>query len=478
MKAEKMEQSLASGQNDQKNEKEKQLSELPQNKDMDLVECPVKETNPEDLMEKKIYSAEKMAAELVEHNRQQLDRIENGAGLSSADIADVRREISLLEKIKRIGSAINSAVNDLKVQYYELFPPEDQRVDLWSEKSESEKSPEYAEFKERLIHEREIGRSLIQEARKKRNELFEAEGIFQMSKEDFATYFLPEEAENKANLKQGNTENCYVVAAINALSCSPHFEMICRSSMKKLPDGSWEVRLPLLSQDGQAITITLEELSPQKNRDFLKNDRGETNLSGAFDRFLSDPRMKLKPGEGKEGLRVLEAAFTKIKFGSVNRLAAEKGASDEVLLLFGGNNFKRFSFDTTDNQFESKREGLVMLNAKDRAYLDDFLENFDPEIYIATAGTRHDVGKIRRSYLAKGTEQRLSFGHAYSITGADSEKKSVSLIDPNNPSKPIELSFDQFKESFSNLKAVRVDSANLLSNIKILPRKELIRNVI
>lgn len=335
-------------------------------------------------------------------------------------------------------------------------------ADTGAEKSESNERTEYTELKDYLKREqREVSRPIIEEARRRRNQLLEERGLFLMSKSDFNAYFSSKNFEIRADLKQQNVGDCYAVAAIHAMSCSPHFEMICRSSMKRLPDGSWQVRLPLMSEEGQMVTITPEELLPQKNRQFLKRNQKDGKMP--------DLRRKLKPVKGKEGLQVLEAVFIKQKFGSVDRLAAEGGWGEEVLLSLGGDNFKKYRLDSAiKNQDTEEWEypGLSSLDEKGMAYLDHYLENFDPEVHIATVSTKHGVGKVTGFYRASGTVKFFVPGHAYSISDIDTEKKTVSLANPWDTSKTIALTFDQFKKTFSGFQAIRIDSAKLLMRMK------------
>lgn len=185
---------------------------------------------------------------------------------------------------------------------------------------------------------------------------------------------------------------------------------------------------------------------------------------------MPDLRPRLKPVKGKEGLQVLEATFIKAKFGTVDRLAAEGGWGDEVLLLLGGDNFKKYRIDSITWNPEKERweyPGLGSLGDKSMAYLDYYLENFDPEVHMATVSTKHGAG----FYRAKGTAKFLVSGHAYSVSSVDTEKKMVSLANPWNTSKPIELTFDQFKENFSTLNAIRIDSAKLLKSMRGVEKK-------
>lgn len=41
----------------------------------------------------------------------------------------------------------------------------------------------------------------------------------------------------------------------------------------------------------------------------------------------------------------------------------------------------------------------------------------------------------------------------------------ITLANPWDTSKPIELTFDQFKQTFSSFEAIRINSAKLLKNI-------------
>ena len=388
------------------------------------------------------------------------------SGQSDKKETQPQKDEELLKYEPEVGKVEDEAggsLGRLKEKVSGLFAKE-KTPDTATEKPESAERPEYDELKEYLKREqREIRRPVIEEAKRKRNELLEARGLLSMSKADFDTNFSSKDFEIRTDLKQQNVGDCYAVAAIHAMSRSPHFETICRSSMKKLSDGSWQVRVPLMSEDGQMITITPEELLPQKNRQFLRrSEKGG---------IMPDLRRKLMPVKGKEGLQVLEAAFIKQKFGSVDRLAAEGGWGEEVLLSLGGDNFKKYKINSaTWNPEKQKWEypGLSSLDDKNMAYLDHYLENFDPEVHMATVSTKHNIAGF---YRVKGTKKFLVPGHAYSISSVDTEKKIVNLANPWDTSRPIDMTFEQFKENFSGFGAIRIDSARLLKSMKGVEKK-------
>lgn len=424
------------------------------------------EVNSAEIASEKIQSAENKVSELTTDGQQRISSVERDIDLPAEDIAAVREEVGLSGRLGKIRDEANGLLGRLKERFSGLLS-KDKIPDTVIEKPENAERPEYDELKEYLKREqREISRPVIEEAKRKRDQLLEARGLLSMSQNDFDTHFSSKDFEVRVDLEQQNVGDCYAVAAIHAMSRSPHFEMICRSSMKKLPDGSWQVRVPLMSENGQMITITPEELLPQKNRQFLRR----SEKSG----IMPDLRRKLMPVKGKEGLQVLEAAFIKQKFGSVDRLAAEGGWGDEVLLSLGGDNFKKYSIDSAAYNEEKRKweyPGLGSLDEKRMAYLDHYLENFDPEVHMATVSTKHGVGNVTGFYRVKGTVEFLVSGHAYSISGVDTEKNMVNLANPWDTSEPIELSFDQFKENFSAFNAIRIDSAKLLKSMKGVEKK-------
>jgi hypothetical protein len=441
-----------------------------QNEQVKKEEQTQKEIKLEQVVTERIESAEQKVAELSEDGQKQIELVEQSINLSAKDITVVREEVDLFSRLGKIKEEVIGLLGRLK-EKFSGFLAKDKISDVVEQKSEGTERPEYQqlirELKDYLKYEqRELLRPIIEEAKRKRNQLLEAEGLFSMSKEDFGNYFSSKDFEVRADLKQGNVGDCYAVAAIHAMSCSPHFEIICRSSMKRLPDGSWQVRVPLLSENSQMITITQEEISPQWNKQFLRRGKGG--------KLMPDLRPRLKPVKGKEGLQVLEAAYIKAKFDTVDRLAAEGGLGDEALLKLGGENFKKYSIDSSIwNPEKEKWEyhpDLKSLDEISMACLDHYLENFDPEVHIATVSTKHEVKGL---YRIKDTKKEfLVSGHAYSVSSVDREKKIISLANPWDTSKkPINFTFDQFKENFSAFRVIRIDSAKLLQNMKKVEEK-------
>lgn len=314
---------------------------------------------------------------------------------------------------------------------------------------------------------REEWESFLQEARERRDGMLEKD-LFHMGKKDFRKYFIADGTEREVALEQKNVGNCYALAALYALSASPNFELMVRSSMTRLSDGSWEVRLPLLSQPGEGSLLRIRpaDMAAQDNPQYGLEIRERGKDTGG-----KDGREKLLPVNGKEGLRALEAALIKNRFkrtDGVGRLQAEGGLGGEALLELAGENFVQYQvvsevYDTEKEQFA--HPGLQSLGAEDMFFLDEYLGNFDSETHVATVATRgaealkQQGGKASEIFHAK---------HAYAVKSVDKKNKIIHLVNPHDTTRGISLPFSQFKETFSSLQGVRIHNARLLKNIKAL----------
>lgn len=282
---------------------------------------------------------------------------------------------------------------------------------------------------------------LVREAQAQRDKILLSQST--LSKEDFYHYFSSSKTEVVIDAKQQNVGNCYLIAAIHAMSKSPHFELMCRTSMKILQNGNWEVSIPLMNKEGKKIIVTAEDIDPKGDG---RNDR-------------------LLPVNAKPGIRVLEAAWIKYKFGDLDRAASFGGFGDEALSLFGGDSFnkKHFGGRAIDSEGRVESGPLALLSNKNMAELDYSLNNYDPHHEIVTVGSRHDMPE---EYGVPGTNIILKSSHSYSVTNCDKEKQEITLADPHNTIVPITMSFEQFKQSFGDFESVEVDFKQLLANMK------------
>ena len=288
--------------------------------------------------------------------------------------------------------------------------------------------------------------SVAQEAKERWNTILEKEEQFTLSKEEFNGYFGSEE------IQQAETGNCYAVSAIYAMRKWSQFEMIARKSMKRNPDGSWEVRLPFMNEQGETVIVTQEEIQPQKNNNFGKKHPLRNEI---------DTREAIDPIKGPEGYQVLEAAYLKKEFGVVDRAKSDKGgAPEEVLTIFGGDMF-------------SVSRIIKLPSIKEGSFI-NFFENFNPDVYIATCSgfqkkEDDDRKKIEEVIVAREKENtsqikdiEIYMEHAYAIIGIDTEAKMIGIVNPHDTKEVIVLTLEQFTELFDGISTIRVNNEKLL----------------
>ena len=324
-------------------------------------------------------------------------------------------------------------------------------------------------YQEDMRKEKEHGEALLNEARQHRERVLEKKHLFRLSKEEYGRYFS-DIRQNDRGFRQGNTGNCYEIAALHAMSHSANFELLVRSSMYRRPDGVWEVRIPLLDKEGEKILIFPEEVRSQKNAAFGKK----------MSEGMIDKRAVLHPVQASEGIRVLEAAYIKSKFGTVDRLAAEGGWELDVLQRFIGlENCFDASFDAVQHTREEKDKNSVTLAGlpnERMVQLDSLLEAFDSGAYIVTAGTPPIKATLWRSLMQGSISEYWSLHrknrwiphHAYSVVAVDKQHQTVSVADPYDTAAERELSYGQFKSIFRSASAVRINHAGLLRNMEAL----------
>ena len=281
-------------------------------------------------------------------------------------------------------------------------------------------------FTETLKEAEQVLETVHQEAIERRDMLLEDEGLFALSKEDFDTYFDLSN-EGGTSMFQKNVGDCYLIAALDAMRRCPHFEMMCRSSVTRNPDGSWEIKIPFMGQYSRSIVITSSEL--------------KVDESG------------LLPLEGAEGYQALEAAYMKGRFGTVDREKSSGGKARTALSTFLG----------------AKNITSVTRERKDSEKMSNFLTAFNRHVHIATAITYHELSAQKVNFKTKeveeGGEVKMVTNHAYSVFDVDKEKEVVYLVNPWDTTKLISVSFYKFKE-LCGVDVARSNNTNLLQTME------------
>ena len=268
-----------------------------------------------------------------------------------------------------------------------------------------------------------------QEAVERRDRILEDDQVFTLSRKDFEEHFPSHEKERGA-IRQGNFGDCYLVAFIDTFRRWPHFEMVCRSSVKVTQDG-WEVKIPPMGEHGKTITVDWFEAQ-------------NVDKDGLY------------PLQGATGYQVLETAYIKAAFGTLDRESAAGGSIKSALEYFGPDLF------TIDDSVKAE----------------DFFTMFDKNLYITQVSRiRFSEDKhimVRSVDMDKKRRERdvgLVSGHAYSVFDVDREEEIVYMINPWNTDILLQVNFDQFEEYFNDISMCRVDNTTLLQNTKNLEKE-------
>ncbi len=261
----------------------------------------------------------------------------------------------------------------------------------------------------------------------------------QLPREDFLKLF-------DGDFWQKNVWNCYFVAAMHSLRQSPDFEVIMRTSIRKV---SWwyEVQIPMLSTwKGKSVFIPEWSLEAQQNPNYGRKNKW----------WGIDNRTHLDPIDGPLWYKVLEMAYIIEKFWGPDRLKAEWGFGSEVLLRMTGDNFvqtKIWSFWIWKSLYEQGWQSSFL----------DFAKKYDPKRNIATANSIHWEGWHDNSYIIDGI--KISHSHAYSIMNINRFTQEITLRNPWVWEKPIVMNYEQFLRAFSEIDGVQINYDALLRNI-------------
>lgn len=300
-----------------------------------------------------------------------------------------------------------------------------------------------------------ISQAQIDEAIRIRDGILETSGSFSLSRQDFEKNFSI-----ASEIQQWNTGNCYLIAALDAMRRSPHFEAIIRTSVKRFDDWVWKVRVPLMDPNGKIITVQESELWKIRNPNvwwtMFDEELGE----------IKDSRNFLHGLSWDTGFKILEIAFTKAKFWNNDMISAEWWHMVDVLDVFGWDYFKTKpikAYEIVWNKVEYR--WLSSLQGEQKAELLEIFEKFDPNIHIVTAAHIRNVevtpevgALIKKWWLVKR--------HVYSIQWYDKASGIITLANPWHTSQAITLSFDDFSAVFSSIGVARVDNRRIMQGLQ------------
>lgn len=270
---------------------------------------------------------------------------------------------------------------------------------------------------------------------------------------------------------QKNVWNCYLVASLRSLVQSPLYEhFVCTSVSYDKEKKQFTVKIPLWCTRAKSYVITEKMLKPQKNRfynpnkatppqtvplqqvkwDFQKKEFVPlTNKNGTPILFRRN-RSVLYPINAPKWLQALEAAYLlAARMGNdwvFDRLKLESGLwSDALETLLWMNNTDKWN---------------ILYFEKDDHKIRNIFNQFHPLTHYVILGSKRLKDGDRFSYKVQWTNIKLYRNHAYTIIDTDPDKKTVTLVEPSEFTKPITLTYDQAVNNFHNLKYCKADYRN------------------
>ncbi len=249
------------------------------------------------------------------------------------------------------------------------------------------------------------------------------------------------------NVMQGETDDCHFLAGLLALGQTEGGREVLDEILDVEEDGSITINF---RGSGEQCTVKPDELPEEVGGKLLSI--GDIDYLAA-EHCLNDNIVKNK----NNPLASLETQI-KLTESPENPIDAGGFISDPSLLRLIGQQVEMKGISpkskalalliklTGDPELKSLRDEILVMPG-----LDELSKMFESgEVIGATAG-----------YLAPGSDDtvrhhpKLFSNHLYAIQNIDTQNRTVTVLDPNNPSKPIVLTEDEYKAAFSNVGLIK-----------------------
>ena len=298
-----------------------------------------------------------------------------------------------------------------------------------------------------------------------------------LSKKNFIKYFWWsnailkfQEMYNNENYWQRNVWNCYFVAALRSLFQSPLYEHFIRTSVSYNKEKQeFSIRIPLWNTKAKEYIISENLLKPQKNRFYVewkvippqikplqevRWNRKKGKYEAVFDNkwnpiLFKKNRKYLKPINAPKWIQALETAFLAAtsmdENWKVDRLKMEWGIWSEALrTLLWENNTDKDLFSIRGHQKETER----------------LFDNFHPLTHYTVLWSIPNKKWDSTFYKVSWTNIKLAHSHAYSVIWTDPIKKTVTIVNPWEFTKPFTLTYQQTINNFHTVMGCKTDYKN------------------
>jgi len=252
---------------------------------------------------------------------------------------------------------------------------------------------------------------------------------------------FPSGIENLQFKQSKNVGDCYFLAALHSISNHPEGKNLIANMITKVSEDSYEVQFP-----GYDDSISVYENE-------LEGDNGKT------------------PVNGDKGVKILEVAYAKMmkekgtkedRNSSKILYFVERGFGDDALsVLTGWNKFRKIV--PRKQVFDDLSSNPSMLNDQLQyainmtnyiRFLDKCGDN--PGSYILTASAKGSQFASDGKFL--DAEKKIYADHDYAITKVDSNNRTITLVNPHDTSKSMEISYWDFPQYFETICGVKKDN--------------------
>ncbi|OGI00229.1 MAG: hypothetical protein A2Y25_00140 [Candidatus Melainabacteria bacterium GWF2_37_15] len=230
------------------------------------------------------------------------------------------------------------------------------------------------------------------------------------------------------DFQQGRTDDCWLLTGLKATAQAKAGVEKIKNSISKDKDGNYVVTF-----DGkEKVTVSEEEFLSDKNKHLSAGDP-DAKLFEIATRKLKDNSNILNKIKSLFGNDSINGGFAYKMIHALTGTSPSKSyaADDSFSSELGKEHEKIFA----DLEKQQKQGNLV--------------------IYASSYYNEPGSGKV--SFGSGQTNKNILDTHAYTVNSIDSKNNTITLLDPNDTSKPITLSYQEFLDNFHYLMTTDLD---------------------
>lgn len=228
--------------------------------------------------------------------------------------------------------------------------------------------------------------------------------------------------------RQSNIGDCYLLSSLYALSRKPMGDAMIKKMVTMTDDGNFVVKFG----NYNPITVTAAELRGQGSRRSANADIGVQAIERAYGKY----RKALLTQQQQNAIK------------GYSLIAIDGGLCDDVLKFMNGN-FSTKVYGSAQNGALCKQQENVP------QILDNLAKNFDRKV-VCVSTPQTQFGIIQETHNGKqygwmDRSKKFICSHAYAVTNIDPKNKTVTIVNPHNTEKPLNISYADFEKAFDRI---------------------------